>query len=161
MVGDNQRGARLQATSQLPEGVQAFLGRQEMQGQQTGSAIERSFRRRVDIAFDELGARRERAQRDFRRLQHPGGRIDADEAPSGLRFGEGLQLQAATRAEHQDMPVLGNGLGKKQRGHLLQGMKTRHQPDWTFGVAGGGWRIGEGVHARLPVGNRIIGGMTS
>jgi hypothetical protein len=36
------------------------------------------------------------------------------------------------------MPVCGDALGKKQCGHLLEGMKTRHQPDRTFGVAGGG-----------------------
>ena len=55
-MGDNERRTRLQAATDLSQRATALFGLDEMQGQETRPCIERTIRRAIDEAIQEMGA---------------------------------------------------------------------------------------------------------
>jgi hypothetical protein len=121
----------------------AFVFRNEVKGQETGRRIERSDRRAVDSAFMEVNAGNKWAERAPGQTQHLRRRIDAAEAPSGLRVGKGFQLQPAAGADDEHTRIVSNSFGEQQAGHLLEIVKARNLSHRAFGIAGDALRIGE------------------
>lgn len=124
--------------------MQALLNGEEVQGEQAGGAVEDDLRGIVDVAFQQRDLCHQWPQGLFGQREHGRGRVDTEHLPLRMRFGEGLELQAATGAEHQHLAIVGHMFGQQQVGHLLQSEETRHLPQRTVGIAGDGVGIGEG-----------------
>ena len=142
MGGDEGR-AGLQAAMDFRDRAPPFLRGQEMQGQQAGGRIERPLRRIVDIPFVQAHARRQRPKPRPRELQHLRRRVDAVEAPAGMRLGKDLQFQAAAGTEHQHPRGRWRLLGEQDRGHALHVGEAGHEARRPLRIARHRCRIGK------------------
>lgn len=122
------------------------LGRvEEMQGQQTGRAVERPSRGVVDNALHQRHAIAMRCRGRRCEAQHLGSRIDTGEAPAGMGLGQRPRLEPATGAEDEDMGIVGHMFGEQHAGHDVEGIDPRHEAPRPLGIAGDGLGIFEGL----------------
>lgn len=142
-MGDHEGRARLQAAPDCRGDATPFGDIDEVQGQQAGGAVERSFRRIVDVALMKTRAGRARSEGFPGEPQHCRGWVHAIEAPALMGFCKRLQLQAAARAEDEHVRILGRTLGQEDRGHGQHGIVAGNEAGRAFGVFRHGLRIGE------------------
>jgi hypothetical protein len=145
-MGRHEGRTGLQPLSDLAGGALPFFRRQEMQGQQTGRCIERTFWRIVDVTLMQTGARGERAQRPHGLFQHFGRRIDAIERPARMSLGKRLQFQPATRAKDEYPSLPRCALAEQDGGHAMQVGEAGHEARRSLGIARHGLGIGERRH---------------
>jgi hypothetical protein len=119
VVGNDEWSTGPQPSMHLGQRASAFVFRNEVEGQEAGCRIERSDGCAVDIAFMEVDARSKWTEIALGQTQHLRRRIDAAEAPSGLRVGKGFQLQPAAGANDEHTSIASNSFGEKHTGHPL------------------------------------------
>jgi hypothetical protein len=96
---------------------------------------------------DQLHPRHEGAQRALCQIQHRLGRIDADQGPAGIGFGQHLQFRAATRAQNQHLGIGRRAFGQQHAGHAVQIGQARHEAARAVGVPGDVFFFGPDVAA--------------
>ena len=146
MSGD-ERGTGPQATSNFLKGAKPLLPLDEVQGQDAGRAIKRTFRCTVDKPLVQSCTDDEVTEGLSRKIEHGSCRINSDERPPRLTFGKHLKLEATASAENEQSGVSRSTLFQEKHGHALHVGIAGHHARWIFSVACDGLRVRKGVHA--------------
>ena len=116
-MGDDEGRAGFQALVNLPERLKAIFAGDEVERQERDGRIERPRRCGLDKPLMQPDTRGMWADRLLGEAQHVGRWVDAIERPVRMRFGKGLELEAATGAEHQHPPLRRHPLRQQHRRH--------------------------------------------
>jgi len=108
----------------------------EMEGQEAGGAVERSWRGIIDVALVKARTWCERSQSLPGQRQHRPRGVDAVEAPTGMRLCKGFELQAAAGAEDEHLPIAGDAFGQLTYDWSVTGNGT---PDGQTHVVANSW----------------------
>jgi hypothetical protein len=96
----------------------------------------------------QCGLRDQGSKRIMCKVEHCGRWIDAIKPPSFVDFSEGLNLEAASRTQHENTAIVRHTLSEEDRDHSLKGGEAGHHARRPFGVASNCLRIRKCVHSR-------------